>query len=166
LLADFNEYDNSAFKADLVHEYVEWDSDVHEKTPDLGSNWERDAYATAKEQSGSDAFVEFDDVFNLVGHGSRKNEHCGECFKPKTKHLIGCLNAHGHNGFVDLNGKDYSGLVFIQRVFHSCGRSECPSCALKWAVKNAKRSTANLEYCTDKLGYDEIYHTIVSFPKD
>lgn len=138
-----------------------------EPEPDLGEDWKNTAYATAKEQLASGAFVEFDAEFGLVAHGSVFDERCGTFMKPKTKHLVGCLNVHKHNGFVDLDGKNYSGLVFVQRVFHSCNRPECPSCAIRgWAVKLAKRAEAILEYAVDKLGYDEVFHVIVSFPKD
>jgi hypothetical protein len=133
----------------------------------LGEDWRNDAYATAKEQLVSGAFVEPDDVFGLVAHGSVKDERCGSFMKRKTKHLIGCLNLHGHEGVVGLDGFNYTGKAFVQRVFNSCDRPECPSCAISgWATKLARRVEANLKYAAEELGYDEIFHIIVSFPKN
>jgi len=140
---------------------------LHEPEPELGLDWEKTAYATAKEQLASGAFVEYDEVFGLVAHGERFDERCGTFMRRKTKHLVGCLNLHKHDGFVDLDGFDHSGLVFVKRVFHSCNRPECPSCGISgWAVRLAKRAEAKLRYGARKLGYDEIEHVIVSFPKD
>jgi len=135
--------------------------------PQLSENWEQDAYATAREQLAADAFVEPDPVFSLVAHGSVKDERCGTFMRRKTKVVIGCLNVAGHKGVVGLDGFDYTNKGFFKRVFHSCNRPECPSCGISgWAVRSSKFAEARLRYIAEKFGYEEIYHIIVSFPKN
>ena len=134
---------------------------------DLGEDWQEKVFASAKEQLSSNAFVEYDEIFGLVAHGEVKDSRCGTFMKRKTKALNGCLNVKAHKGVVDLNGVNYTNKVFVQRIFHSCGRPECPSCAISgYAVSEANRAERILIFASKEFSLDEVFHTIVSFPKD
>jgi hypothetical protein len=135
---------------------------------DLGENWIDKAYATAKEQVLSGALVDDDPVFTVVAHGEVKDARCGTFKRRKVKKLRGCLRVHKHNEIgVTLDGRDVRNKVSVRRAFYSCHRAECPSCAIgSWATREAYRAEAVLRYASVNMRFGEIFHIILSFPKD
>jgi hypothetical protein len=135
--------------------------DDFENEPELGEDWREEVYS-AKEQLVKGGFAEDSECF-LVGHGERKDGNCGIFGRRKVKKLRGCLRVHLHN-LVTLDeerNKKYRNKIYVERVFYSCNRPECPSCGVSgWAVREAGNAEAILKVHSKKLGQEE--HIILS----
>jgi uncharacterized protein with PIN domain len=95
--------------------------------------------------------------FQLVGHGSVTNEKCG-----KFKSFYGCARVELHER-VQLNGKNYSGKVYVRKVFHSCDKPSCPICyKYGWASREAHRIEVRLAEASKRFGKAE--HIVCSVP--
>ncbi len=96
-------------------------------------------------------------VFQLVGHGKRTSEQCGTFF-----HFQGCLRTDLH-GINTLDGKNYSGKVFVRRIHHWCHKPSCPVCYKSgWAVRQAHNIDLRCEEASKKYG--QVEHIICSVP--
>ncbi len=92
-----------------------------------------------------------------AGTGVRKDQLCGVFLV-----LFGCLREDLHC-MRRIDDLDYSGKVFIKRVYHSCDRPECPTCFKRWALKEAGNAESRLKACANRFGVIE--HIIDSCPK-
>lgn len=160
----------SLSESELDKDYESFLGSIADKDSEVqkfaGEDWRDVAFATAKEQLASDAFVEPDKVWTLVGHGERTNDNCGTFMRRKTKKFMACGRVHKHNEVgVTLEGVDCRDKVFVQRVFYSCNSPECPSCFLAWDARESVRAEARLRYIQDRFGV-RFEHIIVSPPQD
>ena len=115
-----------------------------------GEDWLERVYAG--EVDTSDVGFAWDKEHILVGKGKVKDSRCGTFRRPKVKKLRGCLRVHGHNEIgVTLDGHDYRNKVTVHRVFYNCGRPECSSCYIRWAVREAQHAEARLRYIANEL---------------
>ena len=95
--------------------------------------------------------------FKLVGHGKRTSVQCGTFF-----HFKGCLRTDLHK-IITLEGKNYSGKVFVRRVRHWCHKPSCPVCYKSgWAVRQAGNIEARCEKASKRFG--QVEHIICSVP--
>jgi len=95
--------------------------------------------------------------WRLVGNGKVTNEFCGRwaCYR-------GCINMAKHDK-VDLSGRNYSGLVYVEPVPHSCNRPSCPICFKSgWAVREAHNIERRLKVAAKRYGVIE--HLCISVP--
>lgn len=100
----------------------------------------------------------------LVGHGVVYDVRCG-----KFQGYYGCLNVEEHNCST-LDGKNYRGKIFAQKVFHSCDRPSCPICFRSWGSREARRIELRFKFASayfnrlrmEHLG--QVEHIIVSVP--
>lgn len=78
--------------------------------------------------------------FTLVGRNKLPTrQNCGS-----FRALYGCLNLSAHGKTVD--GEDYTGLVPVFPVYHTCHRPDCPVCyAHGWARREALIMTDRLK---------------------
>jgi hypothetical protein len=96
--------------------------------------------------------------YELVGHGKQTNSGCG-----KFLGFRGCARVDLHN-MITLDGVNYSGKVFVQKVHCTCHKPTCPVCYKHgWAVREAKRIEARLSECSKRFG--QVEHIIVSVPQ-
>jgi hypothetical protein len=134
--------------------------------PELGDDWREHAYATAKEQL-KEAFIEPDPIWTITAHGQVKDNKCGVWMHRKTKKMMGCLRVHTHDSIgVGIDGVDYRNKITAKRIFYSCGRPECPSCAVSgWAVREAGRAEQRLRFAANRFKM-KIEHIVISPPQD
>jgi len=102
------------------------------------------------------AFGNYGD-FQLVGQGKVTNEKCGQFVG-----FRGCPNVDLHK-LITLDGVNYSGKVYVRKVFHSCDKPSCPVCYKHgWAVREAGRIEARLREASKRFGLIE--HIVASVP--
>jgi hypothetical protein len=95
--------------------------------------------------------------YELVGHGKQTNSSCG-----KFLGFRGCARVELHNR-ITLDGVNYAGKVFVQKIHCTCHKPTCPVCYKHgWAVREAKRIEARLFECSKRFG--QVEHIIVSVP--
>ena len=95
--------------------------------------------------------------YELVGHGSVTDVSCGRFLG-----FRGCARVNLHNK-VTLDGVNYSGKVFVQKVHCTCHKPTCPVCYKHgWAVREANNIAARLRECSKRFG--QVEHIIVSVP--
>ena len=96
--------------------------------------------------------------FNLAGHGVVTNSSCG-----KFKSFLVCARTDLHK-LVTLDGKNYSGKVYVKKLFNSCDKPSCPICyKYGWAVRESFKVSARLGAASKRFGLVE--HFSVSLAK-
>jgi len=101
--------------------------------------------------------VDFFGEYNLAGHGVVTNSSCG-----KFASFSGCNRVELHN-HQTLDGVDYSGKVYVRKVFVSCHKPSCPICyKYGWAVREAERIEGRLVEACKLFGLVE--HIVASVP--
>lgn len=95
--------------------------------------------------------------FQLVGHGKVTNSYCGKFLR-----LKGCLRVDLHDRIM-LNGENFKGKVYVQRVFNSCNKFSCPICFKYGAcVREAGKIELRLKEASKRFGLVE--HIVASVP--
>ena len=95
--------------------------------------------------------------YRLVGNGEVTNGNCG-----KRVSLKGCLQIEKHN-VTTLDGVNYAGKVFVNRVTFHCDKPSCPVCYKRgWAIREAGRIEARITEASKRFGQPE--HVVVSVP--
>ena len=101
--------------------------------------------------------VDFFGEYNLAGHGVVTNSSCG-----KFASFSGCNRVELHNHRT-LDGVDYSGKVYVRKVFVSCHKPSCPICyKYAWAVREADKIEGRLVEASKRFGLVE--HIVASIP--
>jgi len=101
--------------------------------------------------------VDFFGEFSLAGHGVVTNDYCG-----KFASFLGCNRVELHNHRT-LDGLDYSGKVYVKKIFNSCDKPSCPICfKYGWAVREAGKIEGRLVEASKQFGLVE--HIIASVP--
>jgi hypothetical protein len=96
--------------------------------------------------------------FELVGHGKQTNFNCGRFVSFK-----GCNRVNLHTN-TNLEGENFSGMVYVRKVHASCDKPTCPICYKSgWAVREADRIAQRIQAASNRAGVAE--HIIVSIPK-
>jgi len=134
-----------AFKS--RREFGDWDSSFEDEQPKKAES------TIPLLENGWASFGEY----RLVGNGEVTNQFCGRwaCYK-------GCMNVEKHD-IVDLHGRNYSGLVYVEPVLHSCNRPSCPICYKSgWAVREAHNIECRLKEAAKRFGVIE--HLCISVP--
>jgi len=126
---------------------------------------DKGVYSSAIEQLDPFCFVEFDKDFLLAGRGKPTRVECG-----KFKRFMGCARMDKHKliYYKSITGEvvDYRDKISHKRVWYYCRKAQCPICfARGWAVEEAKRAEARIEYAQKKFR-KEAFHVIVSFKID
>jgi hypothetical protein len=94
---------------------------------------------------------------SLVGNGNVTNSRCGT-----FKSYWGCIRVELHDK-ITLDGNNYKGKVFVQKVFNSCDKPSCPVCYKKgWAVREAGRIEGRLKEAARRFG--QVEHIVCSVP--
>lgn len=97
--------------------------------------------------------------FNLAGHGEVTSPTCGKFAYP-----MGCNRVELHNRHC-LDGTDFSGKVYVKKVFMSCDKPSCPRCyKFGWAVKEADRIEARLAEASKQKHFGQVEHVVASVP--
>jgi len=95
--------------------------------------------------------------FQLVGHGSVTNVHCGQ-----FRSYRGCLRIDLHN-LVTLDGESFKGKIYRKTVRHFCNKPSCPVCFKSgWAVREAGNIEGRLEEASKRFG--DVEHIVCSVP--
>jgi hypothetical protein len=97
-------------------------------------------------------------LWRLVGNGEQTDNNCGS-----FKGFIGCINDEKHSR-LNLEGKNYNGLMIGHWKHKSCFSYNCPICYLSWAVHGAHRITDKLESLGVKYGVAD--HIVLSLPEN
>jgi len=94
--------------------------------------------------------------FEIVGHGPKTNDKCGQVVG-----LKGCLNVGLHHNTLEGN---FEGLVYIKVVHCFCHNPRCPICfKYGWAVREAHRAEERIKEGSKRFGQPE--HVISSVPE-
>lgn len=109
------------------------------------------------EVESDDGVLDFFGQFNLAGHGEVTNSSCG-----KFVSFSGCNRVELHNRRT-LDGVDYSGKVYVRKVFVSCHKPSCPICyKYAWAVREGEKIEGRLVEASKRFGLAE--HIVASVP--